>query len=152
MKKKTFDLKKGVDFIGVTCVFYCHDGKGNLLMHKRSKNCRDEHGRWDPGSGSMEFGETFLQTAKREIQEEYGVTPKNLKFWAVNNALRWHGRTRTHWIAVLFTAEVDPRKAKIGEPEKMDDIGWFPIDKLPRPLHSMTHKHLKMIRENGGNI
>ena len=150
--KQSFDLRKGVDFIGVTCVFYCHDGHGNLLMHKRSKNCRDEQGRWDPGSGSMEFGETFLQTAKREIQEEYGVTPKNLKLWAVNNALRWHGKTRTHWIAALFTAEVDPRKAKIGEPEKMDDIGWFPIDKLPRPLHSMTRKHLKMIREAGAKI
>ena len=150
--KQSFDLRKGVDFIGVTCVFYCHDGHGNLLMHKRSKNCRDEQGRWDPGSGSMEFGETFLQTAKREIQEEYGVIPKNLKLWAVNNALRWHGKTRTHWIAALFTAEVDPRKAKIGEPEKMDDIGWFPIDKLPRPLHSMTRKHLKMIREAGAKI
>ena len=90
--KKTFDLKKGVDFIGVTCVFYCHDGKGNLLMHKRSSQCRDEHGRWDPGSGSMEHGETFLQTVRREIKEEYCVTPKNVQFWAVNNSLRWNGK------------------------------------------------------------
>ena len=32
--KKAFDLRKGVDFIGVTCVFYCHDGQGNLLLPK----------------------------------------------------------------------------------------------------------------------
>ena len=38
MKKKK-DLQGGVDYIGVTVVFYCHDGKGNFLMHKRSKNC-----------------------------------------------------------------------------------------------------------------
>lgn len=152
MKEKSFDLQKGVDFIGVTCVFYCHDGKGNLLMNKRSRNCRDEHGRWDPGSGSMEFGETLHQTVKREIREEYCVTPKNIKLWAVNNALRFNGKIRTHWVAFLFTVEVDPKKCKIGEPDKMDDIGWFPIARLPRPLHSMTLKHLKMIREHGGKI
>lgn len=149
---KSFDLKNGVDFIGVTCVFYCHDGKGNLLMHKRSKNCRDEQGRWDPGAGSMEFGETFLEAAKREIREEYCAVPKNVRLWTTSNVLRWNGKTRTHWIALLFTAEVDSKKAKIGEPEKMDDIGWFPIDKLPRPLHSMVKKHLKMIREAGATI
>ncbi len=65
------DLKKGVDFIGITCVFYCHDGKGKLLLHKRSKNCRDEVGRWHVGGGSMEFGEDFEETVKREIKEEY---------------------------------------------------------------------------------
>lgn len=150
--RKSFDLRKGVDFIGVTCVFYCHDGKGNLLMHKRSKNCRDEQGCFDPGAGSMEFGETFAETVKREIREEYGVTPKNVQFWGANNVLRYNGKTKTHWIAMLFTAEVDPQKCIIGEPEKMDEIGFFPINKLPRPLHSMVRHHLKMIRQAGAKI
>lgn len=150
--KKSFDLHKGVDFIGVTCVFYCHDGKGNLLMHKRSKNCRDEQGRWDPGAGSMEHGETFLETAKREIREEYCATPKNLQFWGASNVLRTNGKVPTHWIALLFTAEVDPKKVKIGEPEKMDELGWFSLKKLPRPLHSMVLPHLKMIRKAGADI
>lgn len=150
--KKSFDLRKGVDFIGVTCVFYCHDGKGNLLMNKRSKNCRDEQGRWDPGAGSMEHGETFLEAVQREIKEEYCVMPKKIRFWGVNNVLRQNGKQRTHWIALLFTAEVDPKKAKIGEPEKMDEIGWFPINKLPKPPHSMVIPHLKMIRKAGAKI
>jgi ADP-ribose pyrophosphatase YjhB (NUDIX family) len=150
--KQKLDLRKGVDFIGVTCVFYCHDGKGNLLMHKRSENCRDEVGRWDPGAGSMEFGETFLETVTREIREEYCVTPRNIKFWSVSNVLRKNGKTKTHWIAILVTAKVDPKKCKIGEPSKMDEIGWFSVDKLPSPLHSMVRKHLRMIRDNGAKI
>jgi ADP-ribose pyrophosphatase YjhB (NUDIX family) len=44
-------------------------------MHCRSKNCRDEQGCWDCGGGSMEFGETFEETVKREVEEEYGVVP-----------------------------------------------------------------------------
>lgn len=150
--KKSFDLKKGVDFIGVTCVFLCHDGKGNLLMHKRSKNCRDEIGRWDTGSGSLEFGETPEQGVAREIQEEYCVKPKRLKPCGVYNALRKNGTVKTHWIAFLFVAEVDPKKVKIGEPDKMEELGWFPMDKLPRPLHSGFRNQLKVIRKSGVKI
>jgi 8-oxo-dGTP diphosphatase len=146
-KLKNFDLKKGVDFIGVTCVFFCHDGNGNLLMHKRSKNCRDEQGKWDCGSGSMEFGETFEETVTREVKEEYCVEPSEITLVGPSNVLRKNGETPTHWVAILFVIKVDPKKVGIGEPEKMDDIGWFPLTSLPTPIHSMVPKHLEMVRE-----
>ena len=150
--KKSFDLKKGVDFIGVTCVFFCHDGRGNLLMHKRSKNCRDEIGRWDTGSGSMEFGETPERAVVREIQEEYSVQPKNLQFCGVRNVLRMNGTVQTHWVAFVFVAQVNPKKVKIGEPEKMEELAWFPLTKLPKPLHSAFDAQLKMIKKFGVKI
>jgi 8-oxo-dGTP diphosphatase len=146
------DLKKGVDFIGVTCVFFCHDGKKNLLLHKRSKNCRDEVGRWDCGAGSMEFGETFEQTIRREIKEEYRLKPKQIEFCGATNVLRKNGLVKTHWIAMIFAVTIDPRHAKVGEPEKMDEIGLFPTDKLPKPLHSKLRTHLDFIRKVGIKI
>ncbi len=148
------DLRKGIDYIGVCVVFFCHDGKENLLMHKRSKNCRDEIGRWDCGSGSIEMGETLQEAARREIKEEYGVKPKSLKFCGVNNALRedyhvgFNKKIKTHWIALIFAAKVNPKKVKIGEPNKMDKIGWFKINRLPKPLHSMVLKHLSLVKNN----
>ncbi len=48
-------MKIGFDYCGITTPFYCHDGNGNILMHKRTKECRDEHERWDTGSGKLEF-------------------------------------------------------------------------------------------------
>ena len=62
---------KGVDYPGVTVVFLCHDGKGNYLLGKRSKNCRDEQGRWDSGGGGLDLGSSVEETLKREIKEEY---------------------------------------------------------------------------------
>lgn len=150
--KKSFDLRKGVDFIGVTCVFFCHDGQGNLLMHKRSQNCRDEVGRWDTGSGSMEFGETPEQAVAREIEEEYCVKPKKLQFCGVRNVLRTNGKIETHWIAFLFVAEVNPKKVRIGEPEKMEELSWFRLTELPKPPHSVFHVQLKMIKKLGVKI
>jgi len=140
------DLKRGVDFIGVTCVFFCHDGCGNLLLHKRSDKCRDEHQHWDCGGGSMEFGETFEEAVKREIFEEYCVEVSDLKFVTVRNVLRNNNGTPTHWVAVLFAAEVDPTKVKIGDPEKMDELGWFNPDNLPEPLHSQFLIHFELVK------
>ncbi|MFA6131641.1 MAG: NUDIX domain-containing protein [Patescibacteria group bacterium] len=143
------DLKRGVDYIGVTCVFYCHDGKGNLLLHKRSCNCRDEQGHWDCGGGSMEFGETPEDAVRREIREEYGVETIDLKFATVKNVLRDNNGTPTHWIAFLFVAQVDPTQVINGEPNKIDELGWFAFDQMPEPVHSQFLNHFKAVREAG---
>ena len=150
MKKHTvLDLKKGVDYIGVGVTFYCRDEKGNLLLHQRSNNCRDEVGNWDVGGGSIEFGENFEEAARREIKEEYCADVTNLKFVGVNNVLRKNGDQDTHWVTMVFVAQVDPKQVKIGEPDKMDDLGWFSLDNLPTPLHSMFKTHLEFIQKAG---
>ena len=138
MKKKK-DLQRGIDFIGVTVVFYCHDGKGNFLMHKRSKNCRDEVGNWDVGGGALEFGETFEEAVKREIREEYSSEVEDLKLLGTYNILRENMGSKTHWVAVLFTARIDPKQVSIGEPDDMEEIGWFNENNLPDPLHSQFY-------------
>ena len=140
---------KGIDHIGVTCVFYCHDGKGNILLHKRSKNCRDETGKWDCGGGALEFGETWEQAVRREVKEEYFCDVKDMHFVTANNVLRKHDGKQTHWIALLFSVLVDPKDARLGNPKKMDEIGWFPFGNLPSPLHSMFLKHFEMVRNAG---
>ena len=144
------DLRRGVDFIGVTCSFVCHDGQGKVLLHKRSQNCRDEQGRWDNGGGAHEFGDTIEHTVIREIQEEYGVTPTDLQFVKVYDALRTlEDGTPTHWVAVVFAARVEPEKARNNEPHKIDDIGWFTLENLPGPLHSQTFHTLESVHAAG---
>lgn len=140
------DLQRGVDYIGVCCVFFCHDGQGNFVMHKRSDECRDEQGRWDCGSGSMEFGESFEDGVRREILEEYAVEPKELKLCGVRNVIREHNGQPTHWIAVVFAALVDRDCVKMNEPEKMDDLNWFRIDNLPDTLNSQFLTHLEFVK------
>lgn len=71
LKKMSEHLIKGVDYTGVSVVFFCHDGKGKFLMAKRSVNTRDEHGRYDIGAGGVEFGHTIEETLRKEIKEEY---------------------------------------------------------------------------------
>ncbi len=142
-------MKKGVDYIGVTVCFYCHDGRGNLLLQKRSKECKDEQGRWDCGGGSVEIGETFERAVRRELKEEYAIVPEKLQFAGVNNVLRKNGKERTHWVALIFAAQVDPKGVKRNDPRLMDEIGWFKRSNLPKPLHSMYLTHLEFVLKAG---
>ncbi len=141
------DIKRGFDFIGVNCVFWCHDSKNRVLMHKRSDNCRDEKGRWDCGAGSMEFGESFEDTINREVMEEYGVKPLKIEYLTTKNVLRQHNGRKTHWIKNLHWVLVDPKKVKNADPEKIEEIGWFTLDKLPKPLHSQIGIEAGLIKK-----
>ncbi|HLD39769.1 MAG TPA: NUDIX domain-containing protein [Candidatus Nanoarchaeia archaeon] len=131
-----YDQRKGVDFTGITIVFICHDGGGNFLMAKRSKNCRDEQGNWDIGGGSLEFSENILDTLKREIEEEYCTEVLEHEFLGYREVHRENNGVKSHWIAFDFKVKVDKSKVKIGEPHKQDDIGWFTLSNLPAPVHS----------------
>ena len=145
---EAYDQKKGVDFTGVTIIFFCHDGQGNILMGKRSQNCRDEQGNWDIGSGSLEFGHTIEDTLKREIKEEYCTDVLGHEFLGFRDVHREDNKGRkTHWIALDFKVHIDRSKVAIGEPEKIDEIGWFTVDNLPEQIHSQfpffIEKYLK---------
>lgn len=129
-------MKIGYDFVGVTTPFYCHDGNGNILMHKRTLACRDEHGRWDAGSGKLEFNNGLEENVLQEVLEEYGCKGEIIEQLPAHDIFRIQNGVRTHWIAIPFLVKVNPLEVKIGEPEKMSELGWFAINALPTPLHT----------------
>ena len=140
-------MEPGVDYIGVTVVFLCHDGKGNILLNKRSKNCRDEQGRWDPGGGGVEFGTPVIDTLKKEIKEEYCTDVLDYEFLGYRDVHRTNNGKPTHWIGLDFKVLVDRSKVEIGEPEKLDEIGWFTLDNLPKPMHSQWPEFFRWYKD-----
>ncbi len=129
-------MKRGTDYTGVSVVYICHDGQGNILFQKRSDRCRDEHHTWDTGGGGLEFNDTVEDTLRKEIKEEYGADVISFENLGWRDAHRTHDGKPTHWVALDFKVLVDPAEVVNGEPEKFDEIRWFPKDALPTPLHS----------------
>lgn len=129
-------MKIGEDYIGITTSFYCNDGNGNYLLHKRSKDCRDEQGKWDPGGGKLEFGLTPEENVLREVREEYGCKGIIQKSIPPHTIIRKYNGRKTHWIVFPFFIKVKKDEVKINEPNKIDEIGWFKLSKLPNPLHT----------------
>lgn len=143
------DLRRGIDHIGISASFVVHDGDGHILLQKRGLKCRDEQGRWDVGGGAIEFGESIDDAVKREIKEELCTEPLDIQYLTLYDAHREHEGSKTHWIAIIHAVLVDPATVKIGEPHKIDELGWFTSKNLPEPLHSQFHKSFKVAVANG---
>lgn len=145
----------GLDHIGVCVVFFCHDGKGNFVMMKRSENTRDEQGRWDTGGGAIEMHENIEDKLKKEIKEEYCTEVLEYEFLGYRDVHRELNGKRTHWIALDFKVLVDASEVKIGEAHKFDDIGWFRLDHLPENIHSQLplffRKYHQELEKNSNN-
>jgi ADP-ribose pyrophosphatase YjhB (NUDIX family) len=140
-------MQKGIDYIGVCVAFYCHDGEGNYLFHKRSENCRDEHHCWDCGGGGLKFNETISDGVIREVEEEYGVTPLAIEELGYGDVMRKMDGKQTHWIAFRFKVLIDRKMVINNEPEKHSELGWFKLDELPQPLHSQIPAELVRFKD-----
>jgi len=149
------DLRKhkGVSFTGISTIFFCYDDKQRLFLAKRSKNARDEHGRWEPGAGGLKHGQSLIQNVRRELKEEYDVTPLRIDFIGYWEAFRTlPDGTPSHWLLMSFAVKVNPSQLRINEPDKVDDSGWFTLDTLPSPMHSQFAPFLELHSETFKNI
>lgn len=136
-------MKPGIDYIGITVGFICHDGNGNIFLHQRSDNCRDEKGTWDFGGGQLEFGEQSEEALARELREEYGCNGIISARLEPISILRNMEGVNTHWLKIPFIVLVDPEQVRIMELHKVRGSGWFKLGAFPEPFHQGASQLLK---------
>lgn len=129
-------MQKGVDHIGLAVIYFCHDGKGNVVFNKRGQSSRDEKSTWDIGGGGVEFGDSIEDTLRKEIKEEYCTDVVEYEFLGYRDVHREHEGKKTHWVTLDFKVLVNPNMVKNGEPHKLDEVKWCRLDNLPSPLFS----------------
>lgn len=91
------EKKIGFDYVGITTPFYCLDGQGNILMHKRTEQSRDEHGRWDTGAGKLEVELSLEKNVLQEVWEEYGCRGEIIEQLPAHDIFREQHGVKTHW-------------------------------------------------------
>lgn len=104
--------------------------EGKFLMGQR----QGSHGAdsWSVPGGHLEYGESWEDTARREVKEETGVNIKNVRFGAVTNDI--FTAENKHYVTVWMVSEHESGEATIMEPDKFVKQGWFDFDHLPEPL------------------
>jgi len=112
---------------------------GKFLMGKRMGSHGE--GSWSVPGGHLEFGESFIDTSKREVLEETGVSIKNLRFGAITND--YFKKEDKHYVTVWMLSDYDSGEATILEPNKYIDQDWFDFDTLPSPLFLPWEQLLK---------
>ena len=109
-------------------VFIFKDGK--FLMHKRQGSHGE--GSWAVLGGHLEFGESFEETAKREVKEEAGLEIKNVRFGAVTND--YFPEENKHYVTIWVLSDWSSGQECITEPDKCAAQAWYTFDTLPQPL------------------
>ncbi len=109
-------------------VFVIKNGQFLLLQRKGAHG----EGTWSVPGGHIEFGETFEDTAKREVEEETGITINNIRFAAVTND--YFKDEVKHYVTVWVLSDWAAGKVQNKEPEKCTGYGWYAFNQLPKPL------------------
>ena len=140
-------MKRGKDYIGVGVGIVVFNDEGKLLITKRGQACANDRGKWEIPGGGVEHGELRSDAVKREIKEEYCTDVLGYEFLGFRDVHRNNKGKDTHWISLDFKVHIDRTQAKIGEPEKIDEIGWFPKRGFPTPLHSQLPFFLEKYKD-----
>ena len=116
------------------------DGRGNVLVQRR----RDPS--W-PGvafpGGHVEMGETFAQSAAREVYEETGVTITGLHLCGLKH---WEEEGVRN-VVLLYRAE---KHAGIARSSEEGEVWWMPLEDFPHSdLASGMQDTLRVFLDDG---
>ena|SRR3990172_8418238 len=101
---------------------------GRILLSRRFQTGYED-GNYSMVAGHADGNETMREAIAREAKEESGITidPATLE-----HLLTMHRWCRDHErIGFYFTADQWDGEITNTEPDKCDDLSWFPLDQLP---------------------
>ncbi len=106
------------------------DEKDRILLVKRALD--PGKGKWDVPGGFIEFDEVLEDGALRELQEELGITAKDITNFAYNTnytALYEWGKETYHILATSFCARIDSKTA-LHPADDASDYRYYSLDEL----------------------
>ena len=118
--------------------------RGRVLLVRRGKPPGE--GRWSLPGGLVDLGETSVDAARREVEEECGITVRIAGLAGVLDRVTRDagGRVRYHWVLVDYLAFPESDDDTITAGDDAAEVRWVPIDEVERLL--TTDGLMDMIR------
>ncbi|MBX9677656.1 MAG: NUDIX hydrolase [Gemmataceae bacterium] len=96
-------------------------------------------GAWALPGGFIEMDETLEASARRELQEETGLSTRYLEQIGIFGDPGRGPRGRT--ISIAYLAEVDPAKIEPAATDDAAEVGWFSLQRPPK----LAFDHAKIL-------
>jgi 8-oxo-dGTP diphosphatase len=115
--------------VGVGVLLVDESGRLLLITLRRRP---PEAGCWSIVGGKLNYLETLEQCAVREALEEVGAAISIDSLLCVTDHLV--PAESQHWVSPAYLGRVSSRDTRNCEPDKTQEVRWFPIDALPPNL------------------
>ncbi len=110
--------------------------------HEDTKKADSElrgEGTWTMPGGKLEYGESIINGAKREVLEETGIELNAEKIICMNEDMN----ERAHFITIgLFSTDFEG-EAQVLEPDEITEWKWFASKDLPENIFPPSKKILE---------
>ena len=129
----------------VPAVYLILEKEGKILLLRRFQTGYED-GNYSMIAGYLDGGETMKEAVAREALEEAGikVDPAKLEYiLAMHRLAIDHER-----VDVFFTVKNWQGEIKNMEPQKCDDLSWFPVDNLPENTIPYIRKAIDCYKES----
>ena len=123
----------GIDVPGLGCGLAILR-ESRILLYRRLR--APEAGVWNIVGGKIDHMERALDSARREAEEESGLSIGSVEFLCISEQII--EEERQHWLSLIYVTEDFAGEPRIVEPEKLPEFGWFALDDLPAPLSRFT--------------
>jgi len=139
-------------------------GVGIILLNKKNevfvgKRIDNPENYWQMPQGGLDKNETFLQAAKRELEEETGIKTiriiKEIEEWFIYDLPKnllgkiWQGKYRGQkqkWFVMKFYGKNEEINIKTQNPEFLE-WKWIKVSELPKVAVSFKFNIYKKISE-----
>ena len=128
------------------------NSKGEVLLGKRNddpiKASSDLHGEgcWTMPGGKLDFGETVIDGAIRELLEETNLKADKSK--TILLSITDEIRPDTHYLTVGFLCKDFTGELKATEPEEISEWKWYNLNNLPSNVFLPSAKIIKNYLSN----
>ena len=124
---------------GVGCGAIVFNQKDELLMIKRPNE------RWWYPTGFCDVAVSPAENIVREVREETGLLVSPIRLIGVIDSLKV-GSPARHVYSMLFYCRLEGGAMRLHPLETLD-AGFFPLERIPEPLHGNNRKWIGLARQ-----
>jgi len=126
--------------VGACCAIF--DAAGRVLLVHHGYGRRN----WELPGGGSEPGESPDETARRELHEETGLDATIERLTGVYYETE---HERGPFLHFVFRCRAPGDAVPTPNPPEIAEVGYWPIDDLPRPMSDFTERRIADARSDG---